>query len=205
MIEVLGSAKCVFTFPADLPIAYAYYGDVGRVLTYLPHIVLVRAYGPDRFRLRYNSTELGYYHIRVFADVQTTLEEGWVIRVHPLDGIPPAEAEAGMTSTTAHGCFQSRSVFYDQGDETRIEYELELRASLPKPLGLRFMPDMMVDRIARSITKMRIRDITEGFVERTLSAFPHWLAEMGDTRSLLNQIGPNTLPDWDPSFRPEKR
>jgi hypothetical protein len=194
MIEVRGSARRSFTFPADLPIAYAYYGDVARVLNYLPHICLVRAYAPDRFRMIYDTTELGAYHIRIFADVQTTLEEGWVIRVHPLDGIRPAQSKAGISSSTTQGHFYSESVFYDKGEQTQIEYRLQLQARLPTPLGLRLMPNAMVSRIAKSVTNMRIREITDGFVERSVSAFPHWLAEMENHGSLPERPSPQTLP-----------
>jgi hypothetical protein len=182
MIKVSGSARRSFTFPGELPLAYAFYGDVARLLNYLPHIYMVRAYGPDRFRLLYDTTELGAYHIRIFADVQTTLDKGWVIRVHPLEGIAPIEARAGINSSTAQGYFSSQSVFQDDGDCTRIEYSLQLQASLPTPTALRFMPGAMVGRIARSITSMRIREITEGFVERSVSAFPYWLDEMDNHR-----------------------
>ena len=178
MITVSGSAQRSFVFPANLPIAYAYFGDVSRNLTYHPHIYLVRAYGPDRFRLLYSTTELGTYRIRIYADVQTMLEEGWVIRIHPLPDIPPSETRAKLNSSTTQGYFQSRSVFHDESGQTRIEYNVELRASLPRPLGLRFMPGAMIDRIASGITKHRMREIIEGFIERSVSAFPHWLAEM---------------------------
>ena len=180
MIEVLGSARRSFIFPASLPLAYAYYGDVGRVLNYLPHICLVRAYGPDRFRLSYNTTELGAYHIHILADVQTILAEGRRIRIHPLAGIPPVQSEAGLNSATAQGYFESESIFYEAGDQTRIEYSLKLQAELPSPLGLRFLPGIVIDSIAQSITRMRIREIAEGFIERSVSAFPHWLAEFED-------------------------
>jgi hypothetical protein len=178
VIKVVGSARRSFVFPAELPVAYAYYGDVGRILNYLPHICLVRAYKPDRFRMLYNTTELGTYHVRIYADVQTTLEKGWVIRIHPLDGMAPVQARAGLNSSTAQGYFYSKSAFFDDGQQTRVEYSLQLRAELPTPLGLRFMPGVMVDGIARSITHMRIREITDGFIERSTSAFPHWLEEM---------------------------
>jgi hypothetical protein len=178
MIRVSGSSRRAFVFPGELPMAYAYYADVGRLLNYLPHIWLVRAYSSDRFRLLYSTTELGAYQIRIFADVQTTLEEGWVIRVRPLEGIAPVKAEAGVGSAVAQGYFYSDSIFQDNGDETRIEYQLRLQADLPTPLGLRFMPGMMVERIARSITHMRIREIVDGFVQNSADAFPHWLAEM---------------------------
>jgi hypothetical protein len=180
MIKLVGSARRSFVFPADLPLAYTYYGDVGRVLTFLPHICLVRSYGPDRFRLLYNSTELGAYHIRIFADVQTMLEEGRIIRIHALEGHSPAPAKATLNSTTAQGYFQSRSLFHDEADQTRIDYSLELRADLPTPKGLRLMPGRMVNQIAKSIANMRIREITEGFIERSVSAFPDWVAEIRD-------------------------
>ncbi len=187
MIKITGSALRSFTFPTELPMAYAYYADVGRLLSYLPHIFLVRAYGPDRFRLLYSTTELGTYHVRIFADVQTVLEEGWVVRVRPMEGVPPVKTDAGFKSSTAQGYFTSQSIFHDNGDKTQIKYGLQLQAELPTPLGFRFMPGMMVDRIAKSITNMRIREIADGFVERSTDAFPHWLAEMGNHTGLGGQ------------------
>ncbi len=189
MIHISGSARRAFTFPAPLPVAYAYYADVSRLLNYLPHISLVRAFGPDRFRLLYHSLELGAYRIRIYADVQTTLEKGWVLRVHPLEGITPVSPKAGLHSATTHGYFSSRSVFYDAGEETRIEYSLQLEGKLPVPLGLRFMPKSMVNHIAQSITNMRIREVCEGFIERSIEAFPHWMAEMGNHRLSLIRDG----------------
>jgi hypothetical protein len=178
MIQVAGSARRSFVFPGELPLAYAYFADVGRLLGYLPHICLVRAYGPDHFRLLYSSTELGLYQVRLFADVRTTLEEEWVIRVHPMEDISPVKAQAGIHSTSTQGYFSSQSAFYDEGKQTRIEYSLQLRGDLPTPQGLRLMPRMVVNRIAKRITRMRIHEIADGFVERSNDAFPHWLAEM---------------------------
>jgi hypothetical protein len=178
MIRVSGSARRAFTFPAELPVAYAYYADVGRVLSYLPRICLVRAYGPDQFRLVYRSTELGVYQVRIFADVQTRLEEGWVLRVAPLSSVPPLKGRADARTTRTQGYFSSRSVFYDEGEQTRIEYTLKLWGELPTPRGLRFMPGVMVDRVAATITGMRMDEIVAGFVERSVDAFPDWLAEM---------------------------
>jgi hypothetical protein len=197
MIKVVGSARRSFVFPGELPLTYAYYADVGRLLSYLPHICLVRAYGPDRFRLLYSSTELGLYHVRIFADVQAVLEEGWVIRVRPLVGIPPIEAQAGIHATTTQGHFSSQSVFHDEGDRTRIEYNLQLHGNLPMPPGLRLMPRMVVGRIAKRITKMRIREIADGFVERSSDAFPHWLAEMHNDAS-WQEPG-----EFKPTYQPE--
>jgi hypothetical protein len=194
MIRVSGSACRSFLFPADLPITYAYYGDVGRLLNYLPHIYLVRAYGPDRFRLLYSTTELGTYNVRIFADVQTTLDEGWVLRVHPLDTIQPVTDQAGIHSSTTQGRFSSTSYFRDEGDQTQIEYSLQLEATLPKPLGLRFMPGFVVDRMAKSITEQRIREIVEGFIDHSVDAFPHWVDEMEGRGSPVNGGGALSAP-----------
>jgi hypothetical protein len=197
MIKVAGSARRSFIFPGELPLAYAYYADVGRLLSYLPHICLVRAYGPDRFRLLYSSIELGLYHVRLFADVQTILEEGWVVRVRPLEDFPPVEAEVGIHATSAQGYFSSQSVFHNEGDHTRIEYSLQLHGALPTPQGLRLMPGMVVGRVAQRIIQMRIREIVDGFVERTSDAFPHWLAEMH------NHASRNEPGEFKPTYQPE--
>jgi len=179
MIKIAGSARRTFIFPADLPTAYAYYGDVSRVLTYLPHISLVRAYAYDRFRMLYSTIELGLYHVRIFCDLQTTLsgENRQVIRIGPLENVPPVRSEAGFHSMTAQGCYSSISTFFEAGDKTRIDYSMSLQATLPTPLGLRFMPGTVLDSIAKSITGSRIHEIASGFVERSIDAFPYWLEE----------------------------
>ena len=178
MISIAGTARHTFVFPAELPLSYAYYADIGRVLSYLPHICLVRSYGPDRLRLLYRSTELGIYHIRIFADVETSLVDGRILRIGALDNVPQVRTVADLHSVTVQGQYASESVFHAEGSQTRIEYQMQLRANLPTPPGLRLMPHIVVDRIARSITKIRIREIVEGFIERSTDAFPHWLAEL---------------------------
>ena len=185
MIKVSGSARRVFTFPADLPTAYAYYSDVGRVLGYLPHIILVRAFSYDQFRMLYNTTELGLYHIRVYCDLQTRLVANGskkTIRIGPLAGVPPVKTESSLNSSTAQGIYTSLSVFHAANDETRVEYSMSLEARLPTPGGLRVMPGTVVDAIATNIAHTRIHEIVDGFVERSIEAFPHWLAELQQPR-----------------------
>lgn len=180
MIKIDGLAQRSFVFPADLPLAYAYYTDLSRMLTYLPHISLMRTFAYDRFRVLYNTLELGAYHIRIYCDLVATLDGArkHVLRINPLKGIPPVRSEAGLNSATTQGYFTMESIFYDEGTQTRIEYTLQLRARLPTPLGLRMLPSGVVNSIAESIMNMRIHEISDGFVERSLEAFPHWLAEM---------------------------
>lgn len=182
MIKIVGSTRRSFIFPAELPAAFAYYSDLGRILTYLPHISLMRAFAYDQFRVLYNTLELGAYHIRIFCDMHAVLgKEGeWVLRIQPWDGgHPPVRPEAGLSSSTARGYFNSESVFRQVGPgQTEIDYSLQLRSKLPTPLGLRLVPGRVVNHIAESIMTMRIHEIAEGFIERSIEAFPHWLGEM---------------------------
>lgn len=180
MIKIAGSAQRSFIFPAELPMAYAYYSDLGRILNYLPHICLVQTYTYDRFRVLYNTLELGAYHIRIFCDLQAVMggDKEQVLRIHPLQGVKPIKPESGLNTTTTQGVFSMESVFGDKGAQTQIDYNLQLEAKLPTPLGLRLVPGGVVDSIAESIMEMRIHEIAEGFVDRSIEAFPHWLAEL---------------------------
>ena len=95
MIKIAGSIHRSFIFPAELPLAFAYYSDLGRILTYLPHIFLVRAYAYNQFRMLYSTTELGAYRIRIFCDLQSRLEgKGQTLFITPLDIAPPVREEA---------------------------------------------------------------------------------------------------------------
>ena len=180
MIKIQGSVRRSFIFPAELPLAFAYYSDLSRVLPYLPHISLVRVYDHNHFRVLYNSTELQAYHIRVYCDVQAQLDgEKKILYVNPSNIAPPVETSADAQSTTGQGRFSSRAVFRGRGAKTRIEYSLQLEADLPPPLGLRLMPGVVVNRIARNVTRRRMREIIVGFIERSMDAFPYWLDEMG--------------------------
>jgi hypothetical protein len=172
MISVFGSARRSFVFPSNLPTAFAYYSDLDRILSYLPHISVLKAYSANRFHMLYSTTELATYRIRVHADVQATPDkDARVLRVSPLTSLPPVRAEAGIRSSTAQGYFSSESIFYDEGDETRIEYSLRLECRLPTPLAMRFIPSKIVDRIAESVTEWRIREIVDGFIERSIHEF----------------------------------
>jgi len=183
MIQVSGYETRSFIIPAELPMAFAYYSDLGRILTYLPHISLVRAYSHDQFRVLYSTMELGIYHIRIFCDLQACIDERErSLILQPMTDVPQVHPSAGAKSATTQGYYRSKSVFRDTGSATSIEYSLELEAALPTPLGLRLAPGHVVNRVAHDITLRRTREIADGFVERSIDAFPGWLAEMGQRR-----------------------
>lgn len=172
MINVAGNTNRSFMFPAPLATAYSYYSDAKRIFAYLPYITLVQDYENDCFQVLYERLELGQYLIQIFANVQFVLQaEQRTLLVRPFAGGELVKTKAGLISSTAQGYFSSQSVFQQVENETRIEYRLALQATLPTPLGLRLMPERMVDGIADRITNWRIREIAEGFIDRSIAAF----------------------------------
>lgn len=180
MLKVAGSASLSFVFPAKRSIAYAFYSNMVRLVSYLPHIDMVHKEGEYEYRMCYQSTELGTYHLSIFCDVRMELPPGnRVIRLVAVENLPPIETKLTVSSTTGRGFFSSEAQFHDEGnDQTRIDYKLHLGANLPRPLGMRFMPGRVVDNIANGITNRRLREIMEGFLEASLADFPSWQTQL---------------------------
>lgn len=176
MIDISGAVKLAFNFPAPLALSYAYYTDLNTVLHFLPHIDVVEAYGDDHFRLLYRSTEFGGYTMQIYCDMRAlVVSRLHTIRIVPEDNLPPISSGAGLNSATARGHFSSRGLFFARGDESRIEYEFELRSQLPRPLGMRLVPGRVLNSITRNVAGTRMREIAEGFIKRSVAAFPDWL------------------------------
>ena len=172
MIKIAGSVQRFFIFPADLRTAFVYYTDMQNTFSHLRHISQVKAYGADGYRMLFSTTELGIYHVRLYCDLKAEIDaENWILRVKPLEGVEPAATEAGLNSLTAPGYFVSQSLFYDEGEQTRIDYTLNLSGTLPVPLGLSFMPDGIVNAIAKNITQWRFRETVDHFIDQSVRQF----------------------------------
>jgi hypothetical protein len=172
MIRIACSVRRSFIFPADLPTACAYVGDVARAIGRLPHIRLVNTYAPNHFRLLYHASELGIYRIRLYCDVQAQFDaKRRILRVTPLNGHLPVKARVTLNSLTAQGTYASESVFQAAGDHTRVDYHLSLRATVPKMLGLKLVPDSVLERIAHTTAMWRIHEIADGLIERSIREF----------------------------------
>ncbi|MCA9940114.1 MAG: SRPBCC family protein [Anaerolineales bacterium] len=176
MMKIAGSNSRTFTFPADIQTAINFYRDLTRLVDFLPHINMHEPLGDEKFRMIYSATEMGAYEITIVCDVQMVVsEDEGVIRVVPVDGFTPVKAKASFNSSQVQGYYASESVFVPDGARrTIIEYTFELLANLPRPKGLRFMPAVMVEGIAQNITQWRLREIVDGFIERSIAAFPAW-------------------------------
>lgn len=172
MIRIACSVRRSFIFPADLPTACAYFGDVARAIGRLPHIRLVNTYAPNHFRLLYHASELGIYRIRLYCDVQAQFDaKRRILRVTPLNGHLPVKARVTLNSLTAQGTYASETVFQAAGDHTRVDYHLSLRATVPKMLGLKLVPDSVLERIAHTTAMWRIHEIADGLIERSIREF----------------------------------
>lgn len=180
MINLAGGVSLAFRFPAPLAVAFAYYSDLRTVLPLLPYVEIATIYNDDHFRLLYSSVEFGGYAMHIYCDIRATLESGLhMIRIAPEESLPPVEERAGINSSTARGYFTSRGLFYDEGPETRIEYEFELRSDLPRPLGMRLMPQRVVNGIASTVARTRMREVAQGFIEQSIAAYPLWRQQQG--------------------------
>ena len=142
------------------------------MLHYLPHIHLVKAYGPDQFRVMYHTMELSVYRVRIYCDLQVKYNEAnQTLQVTPMLHKPPVMSEATVHSLTAQGYFTSQSIFRSRGDHSMVDYRLSLDARLPKPFGLVLMPDKVIEQIARNITDWRIHEIARGFIKRSIQEY----------------------------------
>ena len=177
-ITVKGSTHRNFHFPADPVTALAYYSNIPRLVRFLPHISLIQQYDGHQARMLYKTRELNLYTVRIYCDLeQIVYTDEHLLRMKPLTITQPITAKSGYRSTTGHGRFISESRFYADGDQTQINYRLELHALLPPPRGLSLVPGNILDQIAYSITKGRIREIADGFIKQSIADFPQWQAE----------------------------
>lgn len=173
MIKISGSTQRVFTFPADLDSAMAFFGDFNRILHYLPHITLANKYSERSYRVLYSSKELGLYRVNIYCDLAAELiPDQYIIRFMPMqEGFEPLRAKAGIYSIVSRGNYSSFSRFIPAGGETHIEYELSLEAEMPVPLGVQFMGDGIIERLAQNIMQGRMQQIIDGFISRSTRAY----------------------------------
>jgi carbon monoxide dehydrogenase subunit G len=179
MINIIGSIKRAFIFPAPPKTALTYYSDISRVTQFLPHISLVHSYAQNQIRMLYETVELGVYTIQIYSDLESSVDwEEMLLHVYPvkLETADPVETETSMRHTTGQGLFAIDTQFFDMGEQTRVEYAIQLKAELERPLGMRLMPKRVVNRIAQSITDERVREIADGFIKESIDAFPEWQA-----------------------------
>lgn len=181
MITISGRAQMMFTLPTAVTTAFHFYQDVHRILPYLPRIQLVQAHGAQHVRVCYVSRELNAYDVAIYCDVQAEADPAsYTIRLTPREAGTPVKAKSSFNRTEAYGRYTSTSIFYPDGERTRLEYSLELSAELPKPWATKLVPDSIMDAIANSITNHRIHEIASGFIMKSALDIPAWAAQNGN-------------------------
>lgn len=172
MIKLVGQVQRSFEFPADLETTFAYFSDVPRLIGYLPYITLEHINENGDMRVKFSSTELASYQFNVLCDFRTVLNhKDYLLEIRPLDNLPAIQPEQTMNSTTARGYFGCVARFTAAGEQTNIDYTIEIEGKVPRPWGLRFMPGGVINRIAKSIANGRLKEIADGFVNNSTAAF----------------------------------
>jgi hypothetical protein len=171
-IQIDGFTRRSFIFPDGLERAFGYFSDLDLIFTLLPHITVIKKYSGDSYRLQYSTIELGVYRVCIVCDIQAILDsEARLLRLIPQERPDQIVSSFGLHSIQAQGFYSSESRFIPEGSHTRIDYSLRIQASLPTPLTAFYMPGSMRNSIASSITTWRIREIAEGFIERSIKTF----------------------------------
>lgn len=172
MIKVAGNVERSFVFPAPRAVAFRYYTQLQHIVRLLPHISLETVHTPSQLRVRYSTLELGLYRVTMLCDIEAIPDEqAWVLSIQPLPESPAVKQEANLYSLTGQGFYASQSIFQEDGEQTRIEYSLALWADLPVPFGAQFMPQPILNGLARTISNYRIHEIAEGFIQTTIEDF----------------------------------
>ncbi len=173
MVDIAASYQCSYRFPADIDSAFNFYREPGRVFQFLPYISLVRVHSGNQFRMLYKSDELGFYQVRIYCDLETIADENThLLSIRPSNNnIQPVACVAGFSSLRGQGYYASHSQFVSENAHTRIEFSLELKSSLPVPLGLRLMSNNTIRALATSITQQRVQEIAERFIKDSVDYY----------------------------------
>lgn len=173
MIKISASYHRTFNFPASLDACFSYYASLNQTLSFLPHISIVKSYNSNQFRVLYNTTELGIYRVNILCDVQMDVDPtGNRLIIQPFHNGPiPTKSSFGLYSLTGQGYYSSESIFSADGTQTLIDFKLHMHSNLPVPLALRPMPEKVISKVANDITYWRMREIADGFMQRSIQAF----------------------------------
>ena len=173
MINITVSTRRTFTFPAELSTATAYFRDFENVLRYLPHLRLVKTYASNQYRILYSTAEAGVYHVAFYCDIGVQFDEAaQILRVTPLTGIAPVLPKATFNSLTGQGYYRSQSIFLPAGAHTSVTYEVEIKASVPKRLEWKLIPDAVMKRVIEDVVHRRLQESTNAFITRSSDGLP---------------------------------
>jgi hypothetical protein len=168
MIDIAVSVRRAFTLPVGLAAARRHFRDFRQILEYLPDLRLVKTYARDQYRILYSATHAGVYRVDLYSDVWARFDQAEnALCVTPLQGFAPVASKATPASLTGQGDYSSRLSFRSAGARTDANYELQITAALPTPIGLKLVPNPAVRLFVERVVRRRVREITDAFVQRS--------------------------------------
>lgn len=180
LIVINGSARRSFIFPGPIQDAFQYYQNYHLVFSFLPHILLIHQIGKNNFQLKYEAIEMGLYQVEILCEVTAHLDAAnRILYFSTTQKSQPVKIQADVYTITGPGIYTSQSKFMEHGRDTAIHYEMQLYAQLPAPWGLSFIPALIRNRVANSITQRRIAEISDAFISRSIQQYLSDASQIG--------------------------
>lgn len=157
------SARHSFLFPAGVAEAMGYFGALGRVLGYMPHIELgdEQPTAADGYRLVYRTREMGVYDVLVVCDVRLVVDEAaGVLKLEPAvwPDLPVVEAAVKPDRTVATGNFSLEGVFRPEGKQTAVALSVSIVSELPTGEVPRFVPLNRIFKLVGRVAQKRLEE-----------------------------------------------
>ena len=168
MLQISVSSHRNFEIGCDLARVEQHLRDFDRVLEDLPALKVVTVWGPNQYRIAYSAVIAGVYQVDLLSDVEIRLDtDRHVLAVSPLQGCPAVAAQATLRSLTGQGHYTSTMALQSQGSRTAATYDVGITATIPKPVRLSLVPDVIARNAVQAVVKHRLDDITNLFIVRT--------------------------------------
>lgn len=172
MITFGGSGRRSYLFPAPLAQAFEHHRDLARLIGFLSHIALERRRDANRFRLLYEALEAGFYSVRIYCEVEATVDaERHRIRIDPVLSRDRPPVESGWNFMTGAGEYASEIVFVESAGQTRIDCSMRMGAELPVPAALQLLPRARLQAAAERIFRLRLDEILDRFIAQSIRAY----------------------------------
>jgi hypothetical protein len=82
-------------------------------------------------------------------------------------------AQATLRSLTGQGQYTSTMALQDKNGRTEVTYDVGITATIPKPVRLSLVPDLIARNAVQAVVKHRLDDITDLFIVRIVQRLAH--------------------------------
>lgn len=173
-MEITGSARKKFYFPASQAVAFNYLGDVPQMMSLFPTVSIETkaslAGGEPAYRLRYESQEMGVYLVTVFCDAYLTLTpDQSALSLSPIrdaeSPFPAVKPKVSSNGAVAIGKFNLNVGFEPESEEkTIVDYQLSIKTFLELGGFFNFMPKSLIEGMVAPLASDRLKDVVDRFI-----------------------------------------